>query len=45
MSGAAFSHLASGSPVSEIFPSLLLLVLTVVSWYLRPAERKVAVIN
>ncbi|WP_430402724.1 DoxX family protein [Fluviicola sp.] len=45
MSGAAFSHLASGSPIREIFPSLLLLVLTVVSWYLRPADRKVAVIN
>lgn len=45
MSGAVFSHFASGSPLSEIFPSLLLLVLTVVSWYLRPADRKVAVIN
>lgn len=45
MSGAVFSHLASGSPVQEIFPSLLLLVLTVVSWYFRPADRRVAVIN
>nr|WP_294858527.1 DoxX family protein [uncultured Fluviicola sp.] len=45
MSGAVFSHIASESPLSEIFPSLLLLVLTVVSWYLRPADRKVAVIN
>lgn len=45
MSGAAFSHIASGSPVSEIFPSLLLLVLTVVSWYFRPAERKITVKN
>jgi uncharacterized membrane protein YphA (DoxX/SURF4 family) len=45
MSGAVFSHIASGSPVSEIFPSLLLLVLTVVSWYFRPENRKVAVIN
>ena len=45
MSGAFFSHLASGSPVQEIFPSLLLLVLTVVSWYFRPVNRKVAVIN
>jgi uncharacterized membrane protein YphA (DoxX/SURF4 family) len=40
MSGAIFSHIASGSPVSEIFPSLLLLVLTVISWYLRPADRR-----
>ncbi|PSL46277.1 DoxX-like protein [Chitinophaga niastensis] len=30
MSGAAFSHIASGT-VNEIFPSLLLLILTVVS--------------
>lgn len=45
MSGAVFSHLASGSPMQEIFPSLLLLVLTVVSWYLRPENRKVASIN
>ena len=40
MSGAIFSHIAVGDPVNEIFPSLLLLVLTVVSWYFRPAERK-----
>lgn len=39
MSGAIFSHLVSGRP-TEIFPSLLLLVLTVISWYFRPAERK-----
>lgn len=45
MSGAAFSHIASGSPMSEIFPSILLLVLTVVSWYFRPAGRKVVVIS
>jgi len=45
MSGAVFSHIASGSPVKEIFPSLLLLVLTVVSWYLRPENRKVTAIN
>ncbi|TGN08286.1 DoxX family protein [Leptospira ilyithenensis] len=41
MSGAAFSHLASDSPLNEIFPSLLLLTLTVVSWYFRPADRKI----
>ena len=40
MSGAIFSHIAVGDPVKEIFPSFLLLVLTVVSWYLRPADRK-----
>jgi uncharacterized membrane protein YphA (DoxX/SURF4 family) len=41
MSGAVFSHIAIGDPASELFPSLLLLVLTVVSWYFRPANRKV----
>jgi hypothetical protein len=40
MSGAIFSHMALGDPLVEIFPSLLLLILTVVSWYLRPADRR-----
>ncbi len=40
MSGAIFSHTAVGS-VNEIFPSLLLLGLTVISWYFRPADRKI----
>jgi len=39
MSGAVVSHLASGSQVTEILPSLLLLLLTLVSWYFRPADR------
>jgi hypothetical protein len=41
MSGAAFSHVASGDSMNEIFPSLLLLTLTVVSWYFRPSDRKI----
>jgi len=45
MSGAAYSHILSGSPASEIFPSLLLLVLTVLSWYFRPEGRKVPVVH
>lgn len=45
MSGAIFSHLASGDPVSEIAPALLLLILTVVSWYFRPADRKIISVN
>jgi uncharacterized membrane protein YphA (DoxX/SURF4 family) len=40
MSGALFSHIAVGDPMNEIFPSLLLLILTAVSWYFRPADRK-----
>lgn len=45
MSGAIFSHLASGSAVGEILPSVLLLVLTIVSWFFRPADRKVLSVN
>jgi uncharacterized membrane protein YphA (DoxX/SURF4 family) len=41
MSGAIFSHIATGDPMSALFPSLLLLILTVVSWYFRPADRKI----
>jgi hypothetical protein len=40
MSGAILSHMASGNSINEIFPALLLLVLTIVSWYFRPADRK-----
>lgn len=40
MSGAIFSHLGAGNSVSEVFPALLLLALTVVSWYFRPLERR-----
>ncbi|HYK46591.1 MAG TPA: DoxX family protein [Parafilimonas sp.] len=41
MSGAIFSHIASGDPINEILPALLLLTLTLVSRYFRPADRKV----
>ncbi|MCY1542309.1 putative protein-like family protein [compost metagenome] len=40
MTGAAISHMAMSDPMGEIFPSLLLLLLTIVSWYFRPAARK-----
>ncbi|HTB52433.1 MAG TPA: DoxX family protein [Ferruginibacter sp.] len=40
MTGAIFSHIAMSDSIKEIFPSLLLLMLTVVSWYFRPANRK-----
>ncbi|MCC6643345.1 DoxX family protein [Candidatus Peregrinibacteria bacterium] len=42
MSGAIFSHLAHGDGAMEFFGPTLLLVLTVVSWYFRPADRKMA---
>lgn len=40
-SGAFVSHIAMGDPIGEIFPSVLLGILTVVSWYLRPESRKI----
>lgn len=43
MSGAIISHIAVGDPVSQMFPPLLLLVLTVVSWYFRLENRKIKV--
>lgn len=45
MSGATLSHIAAGDPITEIFPSLLLIVLTVISWYFRPVDRKVILAN
>ena len=41
LTGAIFSHIAVDHPVKELIPALLLLVLTFLSWYFRPAERKI----
>ena len=45
MSGAVFSHLASGDGAKEFFGPILLIILTVVSWYFRPADRKMILVN
>lgn len=46
MSGAVFSHIAIGdTSVSAYFGPILLLVLTVVSWYFRPADSKISPVN
>ena len=45
MSGAVFSHIASGDSLTENVPALLLLILTVISWYFRPADRKIISVN
>jgi uncharacterized membrane protein len=42
MSGALISHIVVGDQFGEIFPSVLLLVMTVVSWYCRPTDRKLS---
>ena len=41
MSGAIYSHIATGDAMNELFPSLLLLLLALISWYFRPVERKI----
>jgi hypothetical protein len=45
MSGAVFSHIASGDSIIKLLPSLILLIMTVVSWYFRPADRKIILVN
>jgi len=41
MSGAVFSHVANGDSAKDLFGPVLLLILTFVSWYFRPADRKI----
>jgi hypothetical protein len=41
LTGALYSHVATHHALAELFPSVLLLALTVVSWYFRPASKKV----
>jgi hypothetical protein len=45
MSGAIFSHIAAGSSISQMGGPLLLLILTAISWYFRPAGRKIILVT
>lgn len=45
MTGAAISHIVMKEPFVEVVPSLTLLTAIIVSWYFRPASRKVAAIK
>ena len=45
MTGAIFSHFACGDEAKEFFGPVLLLILTVVSWYFRPPRRKLIPVN
>jgi hypothetical protein len=40
LSGAAISHIAMGDSPSEWTISLFLLIMTITSWYFRPADRR-----
>lgn len=45
MSGAVLSHIAAANQASDMLPALLLLVLTILSWYFRPLNRKFAIVH
>ena len=40
LTGAMFSHVASGHTWYELLPAVFLLILTVLSWHFRPADRE-----
>ncbi|QJD82809.1 DoxX family protein [Cohnella herbarum] len=41
VAGAIISHLVLGDSIGDLTPPALLLVLTAVSWYFRPADKKI----
>jgi hypothetical protein len=45
MTGAAISHITLDQSLNEVIPSLVLLIMTVLSWYFRPADRKIISAN
>ena len=45
MTGAVISHIASHDVSVQIIAPVVLAVFTVLSWYLRPADRKITSVN
>ena len=45
MTGAVISHIASNDVSVQIIAPAVLAVFTVLSWYLRPADRKIVLVN
>lgn len=43
MSGAVISHLIVGDAAGRTLPAVLLFVLVLISWYFRPANRKISI--
>lgn len=41
MSGAVISHLIVGDTIGRTLPAVLLFALVIISWYFRPANRKI----
>lgn len=40
MTGAAISHFAVGQSFTEAIPSIILLIVIIISWIFRPSDRK-----
>ena len=45
MTGAVISHIASNDIKAQIIAPIVLAIFTVLSWYLRPADRKISSID
>jgi len=45
MTGAVISHIASNDVHAQIIAPFVLAIFTVLSWYLRPADRRIILIN
>src|ERR1700710_2369707 len=45
MTGAVISHIASNDVSAQIIAPVVLAIFTVLSWYLRPADRKISSVN
>ena len=45
LTGGVVSHIAAGDSFGAWMPVFIFAVLTVLSWYLRPANRKLAILN
>lgn len=45
LSGGVASHFASGDGILEALPVFMFMCLTVISWYLRPADRRLIPLN
>ena len=45
MTGAAISHVAAGQSITESIPAIILLLVTITSWYFRPNDRKLDLLH
>jgi len=45
MTGALYSHIASGDPAIGFIGPVILFIMILISWYFRPADRKIGLVN